>query len=188
MSLDLEYKASKIKAVVFDVDGVLTDGSLTFDEDGKEYKTFNAKDGQGIVMLNKAGFVTAIITARENGTVRHRFKNLGMTKLYEGQKNKATALEDFMKEFNLNLEEIAYMGDDMPDICILAQVGLPCTPADGVDDVKAHAAFISSKNGGRGAVREMCDFILKNTGKYLQATPNMSSSRTSYGICNPAAK
>ena len=74
--------AAKIKALVLDVDGVLTDGSLTFDEEGKEYKTFNAKDGQGIVMLNKTGFVTAIITASENGTVRHRFKNLGMTKLY----------------------------------------------------------------------------------------------------------
>lgn len=164
MSLDLEYRASKVKAVVFDVDGVMTDGSLTFDENGVEYKTFNAKDGQGIVMLNKTGFVTAIITARENGTVRHRFKNLGMTKLFEGQKNKAAALLELMKEFNLKLEEIAYMGDDMPDICILQQVGLPCTPADGVDEVKKHALFISSKNGGRGAVREMCDFILKASG------------------------
>lgn len=164
--MDLKYKASKIKAVVFDVDGVMTDGSLTFDENGVEYKTFNAKDGQGIVMLNRAGFVTAIITARENGTVRHRFNNLGMTKLYEGQKNKIAALNAFMEEFNLKPEEIAYMGDDLPDICVLKTVGLACAPADAVCEVLETAEFICKKNGGRGAVREMCDFILKSTGKY----------------------
>ena len=167
---ELNKLAKKIKAVIFDVDGVLTDGSLTFDEDGKEYKTFNAKDGQGIVMLTKTGFVTAIITARQNGTVRHRFNNLGMTKLVEGCKNKIAALKELMQEFNLEYEEIAYMGDDLPDICVLKKVGLPCAPADAVSEVLNHAKFISSKNGGRGAVREMCDFILKNTGKYEEIT------------------
>ena len=162
--------AAKIKALVLDVDGVLTDGSLTFDEEGKEYKTFNAKDGQGIVMLNKTGFVTAIITARENGTVRHRFKNLGMTKLYEGSKNKIASLKELMKEFNLQPEEIAYMGDDLPDICVLKTVGLPCCPADATEEVKKYAKFVSSKNGGRGAVRELCDLILKSTGKYEEIT------------------
>ena len=164
--MELKYKASKIKAAVFDVDGVMTDGSLTFDENGIEYKTFNAKDGQGIVMLNRAGFITAIITARQNGTVRHRFENLGMTKLYEGQKNKMLALEAFMEEFALEPEEIAYMGDDLPDICVLKKIGLSCAPADAVQEVIETAEFISSKNGGRGAIREMCDFILKSTGKY----------------------
>ena len=164
--MELKYKASKIKAAVFDVDGVMTDGSLTFDENGIEYKTFKAKDGQGIVMLNRAGFITAIITARQNGTVRHRFENLGMTKLYEGQKNKMLALEAFMEEFALEPEEIAYMGDDLPDICVLKKIGLSCAPADAVQEVIETAEFISSKNGGRGAIREMCDFILKSTGKY----------------------
>ena len=164
--MELKYKASKIKAAVFDVDGVMTDGSLTFDENGIEYKTFNAKDGQGIVMLNRAGFITAIITARQNGTVRHRFENLGMTNLYEKQKNKMLALEAFMEEFALEPEEIAYMGDDLPDICVLKKIGLSCAPADAVQEVIETAEFISSKNGGRGAIREMCDFILKSTGKY----------------------
>ena len=151
----LKAKASKIKALVVDVDGVLTDASLTFDEDGKEYKTFNAKDGQGIVMLNKTGFITAIITARLNGTVRHRFNNLGMTKLYEGCKNKIAALRELMAEYNLKEEEIAYMGDDLPDICVLKVVGLPCCPNDAVEEVRQQAKFISSKNGGKGAVREL---------------------------------
>jgi len=162
----INEKACKIKALVLDVDGVLTDTSLTFDEDGKEYKTFNAKDGQGIVSLNNAGFITAIITARLNGTVRHRFNNLKMTKLYEGCKNKIQALRELMKEYNLKEEEIAYMGDDLPDICVLKVVGLPCCPNDAVEEVKQYAKFISSKNGGKGAVRELCDIILKATGKY----------------------
>lgn len=166
---DLQLRASKIKAVVMDVDGVLTDGSLTFDENGAEYKTFNAKDGQGIVMLNKMGFVTAIITARQNGTVRHRFNNLGMTKLYEGCKNKIAALKELVQEYNLSMDEIAYMGDDLPDICVLKQVGFPCAPNDAVDEVLSHALFVSSNNGGRGAVREMCDFVLKATNNYQDA-------------------
>ncbi len=173
-NLDLKYKASKVKAVVFDVDGVMTDASLTFDENGAEYKTFNAKDGQGVIMLNRTGFVTAIITARDNGTVRHRFKNLGMTKLYEGCKNKIAALRELMEEFNLTPDEIAYMGDDLPDICVLKEVGLPCAPADAVEEVLCYAKFISSKNGGRGAVRELCNFILKAAGKYEEIVKSIT--------------
>lgn len=150
-----------IKLVAFDVDGVLTDGSLTFDENGHEYKTFNAKDGQGIVNLHKAGIITAIITARNNGTVEHRAKNLNITELHQGSKNKIETLESIMKKYNINFEEIAYMGDDLPDICILEKVHLKGCPNDAIDEVKEVANFISSKNGGRGAVREFCDYILK---------------------------
>lgn len=150
-----------IKLVAFDVDGVLTDGSLTFDENGHEYKTFNAKDGQGIVNLNNAGIVTAIITARNNGTVAHRAKNLNIKELHQGSKNKIATLEGIMNKYNISFEEIAYMGDDLPDICILEKVALKGCPADAVDEVKEIANFVSSKNGGRGAVREFCDYILK---------------------------
>lgn len=162
----LKEFAQKIKLVAFDVDGVLTDGSLTFDENGVEYKTFNAKDGQGIVMLNKTGFITAIITARQNGTVRHRFNNLGMTKLFEGQKNKLAALDELCEEFGVTYDEIAYMGDDLPDICVLEKVGLGACPADAVNEVLDCAKFICTKNGGRGAVRELCDFILYTQNKH----------------------
>ena len=150
-----------IKHAAFDVDGVLTDGSLTFDENGHEYKTFNAKDGQGIVNLNKAGIITAIITARENGTVFHRAKNLNITELHQGSKNKIATLENIMQKYNITFDEIAYMGDDLPDICILEKVALKGCPNDAVEEVKAIANFISTKNGGRGAVREFCDYILK---------------------------
>ena len=150
-----------IKLAAFDVDGVLTDGSLTFDENGHEYKTFNAKDGQGIVNLNKAGIITAIITARNNGTVEHRARNLNITELHQGSKNKIKTLEEIMAKYNITFEEIAYMGDDLPDIFILEKVALKGCPNDAVDEVKAIANFVSSKNGGRGAVREFCDYILK---------------------------
>lgn len=161
-SLDLRAKASKIKMVAFDVDGVMTDGSLTFDEDGKEYKTFNAKDGQGIVNLKNAGIITAIITARENGTVKHRFENLGMTRLFQGQKDKLKAMKQLLEDYNLEFSQVAYMGDDLPDIPVIKEVGLGCCPNDAVDEVREIATFVSSKNGGRGAVREMCDLIYKN--------------------------
>lgn len=159
---NLKSIAKKIKIVAFDVDGVMTDGSLVFDENGVEYKTFNAKDGQGIVMLNKHGFITAIITARENGTVQHRFKILGMKKLFQGQKNKEKALMELCKEFSVKVEEVAYMGDDLPDLCVLNKVGLKCCPVDAVEEVKSICNFVCTKPGGRGAVRELCNFLIKN--------------------------
>ncbi len=159
---DLEQRASKIKLAAFDVDGVMTDGSITYDENGVEYKTFNAKDGHGITMLNNAGIITAIITARNNGTVQHRAENLKFKEIHQGSKNKLQTLNEILEKYNLTLEQTAYMGDDLPDICILEKAGLSGCPKDAVTEVKNNSRFISSKNGGRGAVREFCEFILKN--------------------------
>ena len=160
--MNLKEIAKKIKVLALDVDGVLTDGSLTFSQDGKEYKTFNAKDGQGIVCLNNAGFVTVIITARKNGTVEYRAKNLGIKELHQGVKFKLPVLEEILKKYNPTFENVAYMGDDLPDICIMEKVGLPSCPCDAVEEVKKVCKFKSKFNGGRGAVRELCDFILKS--------------------------
>ncbi|MBR1372993.1 HAD hydrolase family protein [bacterium] len=156
--------AKKIKMLVFDVDGVMTDGSITYDENGIEYKTFNAKDGHGIVRMNKSGFITAIITARNNGTVTHRAKNLNFTELYQGYKFKLPALEELLKKYNIGYENVSYMGDDLPDICILEKVGLACCPNDAVKEVQEICNFKSSYGGGKGAVRELCDFILESQG------------------------
>lgn len=155
---------SSIKVLALDVDGVLTDGSLTFSQTGEELKTFNAKDGQGIVCLNKAGFITVIITARKNATVEHRAKNLGITELHQGVKFKLPILESVLRKYDLTLENVAYMGDDLPDICILEKVGLPCCPNDAVEEVQKVCKFKSKYNGGRGAVREICDSILRGNG------------------------
>jgi len=156
----IKEKALKIKLLAFDVDGVMTTGEVTYDENGVEYKSFNVKDGHGLVRVQNAGFITAIITARNNGTVRHRAENLHITELYQGQKYKLPALEEIMKKYNLTYEQVAYMGDDLPDICILEKVGLKCCPNDAVDEVKSICNFISTKDGGKGAVRELTDFVL----------------------------
>lgn len=152
---------SEIKVLALDVDGVLTDGSLTFSQNGEELKTFNAKDGQGIVCLNKAGFITVIITARKNGTVEHRAKNLGIKELHQGVKFKLPVLEQILEKYNLTFDNVAYMGDDLPDVCILEKVGLSCCPNDAVQEVQKVCKFKSKYNGGRGAVREVCDAILR---------------------------
>lgn len=176
MKNDLELKAiaSKIRLVAFDIDGVMTDGSLTFDENGVEYKTYNAKDGLGVVMLRRAGITPAIITARNNGTVVHRAKILGVTELHQGQKNKEIALDEIVEKYNLKYEEVAYMGDDLPDICVLNKVGLPACPADAVEEVIEASRFVSSKTGGRGAVREFCNFILKSKSVDVKAQGQVS--------------
>ena len=158
---DIRSKALKIKLAAFDVDGVMTDGSMIYDENGLQYKTFNAKDGQGIAMLIKAGIKTAIITAKTSGAVQNRFKDLGMDKIYQGVKNKLEILKEMVKEFDIDMSEVAYMGDDLPDIGILKEVGLACCPNDAVKEVKDVCHFISAKRGGRGAVRELTDLIYK---------------------------
>lgn len=160
--MDIKEKAKNIKLMAFDVDGVFTDGSIIYDENGKETKVFNAKDGQGIVCVEKSGIITAIITARKNGTVEHRAKNLGITELHQGIKYKLPILEDIIKKYNFTFKNVSYMGDDLPDICILEKVGLACCPNDAVDEVKDICDFVSTKDGGRGAIRELCDFVLRS--------------------------
>lgn len=167
-NLELKAIAKKIKCVAFDIDGVMTDGSLTFLEDGREIKTFNAKDGLGVVLLNKASIITSIITARVNGTVRERAKMLGIQELFEGQKNKLEAIAILKEKYSLSDDEIAYMGDDLPDIPAIKQVGLGACPSDAASQTQQAAKFISSKCGGRGAVREFCELILTAQGIDIQ--------------------
>ena len=161
-NIELKAIASKIKLVAFDVDGVMTDGSLTFLEDGREIKTYNAKDGLGVVMLSRAGIITSIITARDNNVVKVRAGQIDIKELYMGQKNKVLALNELCKKYDLDYSQVAYMGDDLPDICVLKEVGLRCCPNDAVKLVKNECNFISNYGGGKGAVRELCDFILKS--------------------------
>ena len=158
-SMDLKEKASKIKLLVFDVDGVMTDGSITYDENGVEYKTFNAKDGHGLAKMIKNGLMTAVITGRRNGTVDRRAVDLRFTEVYQGVKNKLPILEAIMQKYELDFSQVSYMGDDEPDIPILEKVGISACPSDAVKKVRDICDFISEKDGGKGAVRELCDLI-----------------------------
>lgn len=157
--MNIEDKARNIKLLAFDVDGVMTDGSITYDENGIEYKTFNAKDGHGLAKMAKNGFITAIITGRRNGTVDRRASDLRVTEVFQGVKNKLPILEAIMEKYGLDFSQVAYMGDDEPDICILEKVSIAACPSDAVDNVQKVCNFKAQRAGGRGAVRELCDFI-----------------------------
>ncbi|MEI8377538.1 MAG: HAD-IIIA family hydrolase [bacterium] len=163
--MEISNKARKIKLIAFDVDGVLTDGSITYSDNGSEIKTFNAKDGQGMSMLADSQYITAIITARTSSIVEKRAKDLKVNHVYQGAKNKLEPIAELMDMYSISFEEIAYVGDDFPDMCILERVGLACCPFDAVEEVKSTCHFVSSRNGGCGAVREVADLILKSSGK-----------------------
>lgn len=150
-----------IKLVAFDVDGVMTDGSITYDNNGIEYKTFNAKDGHGLVRLHDSGVKTAIITGRNSQAVQKRAQDLKIDELYQGVTDKVSVMDEILKKYNLEYTEVAYMGDDIPDISLLEKVEIAGCPADAVDEVKDIVNFEASKKGGCGAVREFCDCILK---------------------------
>ena len=155
--MTIDYQ--NVKLLALDVDGVLTDGSISYTDDGKEIKTFNAKDGQGIAMLTKLGIKVAIITARTSSIVQKRANDLGIQYVFQGAKNKLEKIEYLKTTLDIKNEEIAYMGDDLPDIPVLNVVGVKACPNDAVEEVKRICNFKSSKNGGRGAVRELTDLI-----------------------------
>lgn len=159
---EIKEKAKKVKLVAFDIDGVMTNGDITYSDSGIEIKTFNAKDGQGLNMLKDYGFVTAFITARQSAVVERRAKDLNITHVYQGVKNKLLIMEELLEKYSLDFDNVCYMGDDLPDLCILNKVGLPSCPNDAVFRVRETALFVSSKNGGGGAVRELCDLLIDN--------------------------
>lgn len=163
--MDLFSRAQKIKLVAFDVDGVLTSGEIFYTDNGVEVKAFNCKDGQGMNMLVHSGFLTAIITARTSAIIERRAKDLNVTDVYQGAKNKLVSIGELLEKYDLTYDQIAYVGDDFPDICILDKVGLACCPSDAVDEVKNVCHYISDKKGGHGAVRDVCDILLKSSGK-----------------------
>jgi len=157
-------KASKIRLVVFDVDGVLTDGSLILGENGNEYKIFHVHDGLGLVMLKDAGFHVAVISARTSTIVSERMAALGIDFIYQGQENKRLTLNSLMKELNITKAGTAYIGDDLVDLPAMSLAGLAIAVANAHPKVIAHADWVSSKSGGQGAVREICELLLDAQG------------------------
>lgn len=157
---DLIEKAKKIQCVICDVDGVLTDGLLYYDTFGHEQKTFNVQDGMGLKMLLSAGIEVAVITTSTNEIIDHRMKQLTIKHYYKGQVEKETAYKNLKQRLNLTDDAFAYVGDDLPDLPIIRQVGFGVAVANAVPQVKSAAVFHTVKSGGQGAVREVCDFIL----------------------------
>lgn len=156
--------AKKIKLLICDIDGVLTDGGLYFDYNGNELKRFYAQDGHGLKTLMQFGIEVAVISARKTPAVEHRMKNLGIKHYYQGQSNKTKSLYDLLTKLKLKADEVAYVGDDVIDLTVMRQVGLPIAVDNAVESIKPYAKLITKKQGGNGAVREVCDFLLKSQG------------------------
>ena len=166
MDSNLKARAQKIKLVIFDVDGVMTDGSLFIGDDGQEYKMFNTQDGLGMRLLKKSGVKLAIITGRNSNSVLIRAENLEVDYFYQGISDKKEAFTDLIKKTELKAEECAFMGDDIVDLPPMLQSGLAITVPAAHDEVKKIAHFITEKIAGYGAVREACDLIMKAQGTY----------------------
>ena len=161
---DILEKAAKIKLLVFDVDGVLTDGSLIVGDDGEEYKAFYSKDGLGMKMLQQTGVEIAVITARTSNVVIHRMQSLGIKHIYQGQLEKLPAFEKILNELDLSEEQTAYVGDDVIDLPVMLRAGLAVTVADAHPLVKQHAHWQTPQCGGRGAARDVCELIMQAQG------------------------
>jgi 3-deoxy-D-manno-octulosonate 8-phosphate phosphatase (KDO 8-P phosphatase) len=160
---DLRTRLARIRGIVLDVDGVLTDGSMTFDENGREWKTFDVKDGLGLVLLRDLGYKLGVISSRSSKVVAHRCAELKIPEenVMQGERDKVAAFDLLAKRWSLDAFEIVAVGDDLPDLGMLRRAGVGAAPSDAVQIVREAAALQLTKPGGAGAVRELCDLILE---------------------------
>jgi len=163
---DITARARRIKLLLMDCDGVLTDGCLWLTSDGDEQKAFHARDGQGISLLHRAGLQTGIITGRTSSAVDRRAQDLKMSYVRQYAKDKIKALEEILAEAGVTTDECAYIGDDVGDIPVMRRVGLAVAVSDAVEETKQAAQYITALKGGQGAVREVCDLVLKAQGRW----------------------
>ncbi|MFA5144192.1 MAG: HAD-IIIA family hydrolase [Candidatus Omnitrophota bacterium] len=163
-------KAKCIKMLVVDIDGVMTDGRIVYSGYGEELKFFDVQDGFGITLLATGGVRTIIITAKKSKIVKHRARDLRVARAYQGFLDKLTPFNDLLKRFNVTAAEVCFMGDDLIDLPVLKRVGLAVAVSNAVEEVKSCAHYVTVNKGGRGAVREICDIILKSQNKWDEVT------------------
>lgn len=168
--MEKSYKEimNQIRTFVLDVDGVLTDGSLHIDPSGELLRTMNVKDGYAMKVAIDQGYNICIISGGKNEAVKQRLRALGITDIYLGAGNKIDVLDEYADIYNRPYEEMLYMGDDIPDKWVMEKVALPCCPQDAVPEIKAISKYISHKKGGKGAVRDIIEQVLKVQGKWMQ--------------------
>ncbi len=166
LSDKVQQRAPNIRLLICDVDGVFSDGRIYLGNDGEELKAFNTRDGYGVKALQSAGIDVAIITGRNSKLVEQRMKSLGVRHIYMGQENKIAAFESLLQQLNISAEQVAYIGDDSPDLKVMARVGLAISVPDGHPWVKMRSDHITTINGGYGAVREICDLLLIAQGHF----------------------
>lgn len=166
----MNERLQKIKLLLLDVDGVMTDGRIVFDSNGVESKFFNVKDGHGIKMLQRAGIEVGIISGRQSKVAANRAAELGISLVYQKAINKITPYLEILDKTGLDDSQVAFMGDDIIDVPVLRRVGFAAAPADAVEEVFPHVHFVARNGGGCGAVREVCDLLLKGQGIWESAT------------------
>lgn len=162
----MKEKLKKVKLLILDVDGVMTDGRIIMDDEGREIKNFHVRDGHGIKVLQRYGIEVALLTGRLSQVVKQRAKDLDIKEVYQKVYNKREVFEKILKKHKLSAEETAYMGDDIIDIPVLKSVGFSAAVADAVEVVKKSVDYVAKNKGGQGAVREICEMILQAQGKW----------------------
>lgn len=166
----MEERFARIRLLLLDVDGIMTDGRIVYDNHGVETKAFDVKDGHGLKLLQRAGVRIGIITGRQSEVVNVRARELGIDIVYQGVKDKGVPYREILGNLQLEDADVAYMGDDIVDLPILRRVGFAATVADACEEVKPLVHYVTARPGGRGAVREVCDLILKKSGRWPQVT------------------
>ena len=159
-------KAKKIKVLLLDVDGVLTDGRIIYDSGGRDMKFFDVHDGMGVHLLHKAGIPTILITAKGSRAIKPRAKDMQVDMVFENISPKSKVLERILKKYGVTKEEVCFAGDDLVDLCLMKRVGLPVAVCNAAVEIKRAARYITVKQGGRGAVREIAELLLKAQGKW----------------------
>jgi 3-deoxy-D-manno-octulosonate 8-phosphate phosphatase (KDO 8-P phosphatase) len=175
---DIYARASRIRVAIFDVDGVLTDGALYYADRGEELKAFSVHDGHGIRMLRESGVVAAIISGRSSPALEARARNLGIELLFQGAADKLAAFDELLARCSTPAETCAYVGDDLPDLPVMARCGLAVAVPDAPARVRRHAQYVTRARGGCGAVREACEIILYARGVSPRATREHPSCAT----------
>jgi 3-deoxy-D-manno-octulosonate 8-phosphate phosphatase (KDO 8-P phosphatase) len=165
---ELTKKAKQTRMIMIDVDGVLTDGRILYSSDGVEIEAFHVRDGVGLRAAHRAGLLTALLTGRVSSAVARRAKELGISEIHQGIPDKVEIYETLLRRHGLSDEAVAYVGDDLNDLPLLARAGLSAAPADAAEEVKAKVAYVTQRGGGRGAVREVIELILKAQGRWEQ--------------------
>jgi len=166
MPEDLKAKAGKIKLLLLDVDGVLTDGRIIYDSRGRDSKFFDVHDGLGVYVLNKAGIKTILITAKSSKTIGPRAKDMRVAEVFADVFPKCAVLDKILKKYKVSPDEICFVGDDLVDLSLMKKVGMPVAVANASSEIKEAALFVTRCSGGRGAVREVAELILKSQGKW----------------------
>lgn len=164
MTKALAEKARIIQAVLFDVDGVMTDGKIYYSDSGETLKLFNAADGLGIKLLDDFNIITGVISGRDSAALRSRLTELNVRHLYLGAADKRVSLNQFLDKVQLIPEQVAFIGDDLPDLPVLSRCGLAVSPKNGCEEVRSRVNYVTERQGGDGAIREVVELILKSKG------------------------